>query len=72
MVAWLAGSIVYSTQFHLRNYLSSQGREVVTAKDLEGPGQRKVMDRKAFLKRVLAYQVIKLAVAAFLTYQLLT
>jgi beta-lactamase regulating signal transducer with metallopeptidase domain len=71
IVVWLFGSIIYSTQFHLRNYFISRGRESLTAKDLEAPGQEIEIKRNEFLRRVLGLQFIKIALMLFLIYMLL-
>ncbi len=71
IVAWLFGSTIYSTQFHLRNYLQSKNNETLIAKDLDGPGQEIPMNKNVFLKRVLLMQIIKIGVMSFLVYWLL-
>ena len=71
IVVYLFGSTIYSTQFHLRNYFRSKGRDSVIAKDLDGPGQDVPMIKTVFLKRVWGMQVIKIGIMLFLVYLLL-
>ncbi len=71
IVAWLFGSTIYSTQFHLRNYLQSRNNEALIAKDLDGQGQETLMNKNVFFKRVLTMQIIKIGVMSFLVYLLL-
>ncbi len=71
IVVWLAGSTIYSTQFHLKNYFRSRNSDSVLAEDLTGPGQTSLMDRKLFLKRVLSMQAVKLVIILLLVYFLI-
>jgi hypothetical protein len=71
IVIWLFGSTIYSTQFHLRNYLRSKDRKWIVAKDLEAPGQEIKMNRDSFLRHIIIMQFIKLFVMAFLIYLLI-
>ncbi len=70
-VAWLLGSTIYSTQFHLRNYFNSRKGDTLIAKDVEAPGQEIPMKKSDFLGRVLSIQIIKLLIAVFLIYSLI-
>jgi len=71
IVVWLTGSTIYSTQYHLRNYFSSKHGDKIIAKDLEGPGQEKIMNRNQFLQHVIGMQIIKLFFIIFLMYLLM-
>jgi hypothetical protein len=71
VVVWLFGSIIYSTQFHLKNYFNSRGRDSLIAKDLEAHGQEIEIKRNEFLRRVLGLQFIKVVLMLFLISMLL-
>ena len=62
VATWLVGSIIYSTQLHLRNYFKSRGNDTLMAKDLEFNGQEIQMVKSAFLRKTISFQIIKLCI----------
>ena len=70
--AFLLGSTVYSTQFHLRNYFRSKKSDPTLSGDSDGPGQSAVVYKTARVVEIVVFQVIKLSVAiALICYLIL-
>lgn len=68
IVVWLTGSIIYSTQFHLRNYLKSKDKDIIIAQQMDGPSHIEPMSKKDFLKKVLSLQLYKITIILVLLY----
>jgi len=60
VIVWLLGSTIYSTQFHLRNYIRSKDSDIVIAKKMDGPNHIEPMSKKEFLKKVFGLQLYKI------------
>ncbi len=71
IIIWLLGSIVYSTQFHLRNYLASKDKNSVVAHQMDGPSHVEIMSKEDFLKKVIGLQLYKAITIIVLLYFLI-
>ena len=68
IVIWLAGSTIYSTQFHLRNYFTSKDKNIVIAQQMDGPSQVEPMLKREILKKVIGFQLYKITIILVLLY----
>lgn len=71
VVVWLTGSTIYSTQFHLQNYLKSKDKDNIIAHQMDGPSHVELMSKKDFLKKVFNLQLYKVVIILILLYFLL-
>lgn len=67
-VIWLGGSFLYSTKFHLGNYLSIKAKK---ESGESGEVYEEIAKRRFSWKTVIFFQVIKLVIIVALLYFLL-
>lgn len=70
LVSWLLGSTIYSTKFHLGNYLREK-QEIINTKKKENKKIVKFMHKQMNWGVLVIIQIIKAVIAIFILYFLL-